>query len=402
MLFRYKAIRLQSGQQVKGKIQAKSREEAIARLKEQGVYPSELVETKPSIWTKELHFGGRPVTSAEFVIFCRQLATLLRSGTTIVESIRLLAEQAKSKAFRNALAQVYSSVRSGTAFSEACSEFPHIFDSIFVNMVRAGELTGEMDEVMERLAIFYEKEFSIKEKMKSALAYPIAVSLVAIVVVVLLLTTILPNLVSSLLASGGTLPAPTAIVLGVSNFLIDYWYVLVLFITGICFLFVVIRRQEKGRYYIDYMILKLPIIGGFIQKMIIARMTRTLQSLIASAVPILQALTMAAETINNQVIAQVVRDSRESLRNGDRLSEPFEKSWVFPKLVAHMLQVGEETGRLDILLGKTADYYETETDHVAARISKVIEPLMIVVLAVVVGTILLAALLPMFEIYKQF
>lgn len=402
MLFRYKAIKVKTGQQKKGKIVAGSREQAIEKLRGEGWYPSVLIEAKPSIWTKDLDIWlGKPVKKDEFVAFCRQLATLLRAGITIMESIRLLADQAKSKLFKAALDQIYLDVRSGSNLSDACQEYPRIFDKVFVNMIRSGELSGDIDMVMERLAVFFEKEYDTREKVKSALSYPMVVSVVAFFVILFLLTNIVPKLVSNLVSSGGNIPLPTAIVLGVSNVLIGYWYLL---ITGFVLLIVgykSIQTHSRGRYYIDYVKLKLPVFGVLIQKSTIARMSRTLSSLFASAVPVLQSLTMVSEIVNNEVFANILRDSRESLRGGDRLSEPFEKSWVFPKLVTHMIAVGEETGQMDTMLGKIADFYEADVDHMATRLSKIIEPLMIVLLSIIVGTILLATLLPMLEIYQH-
>jgi type IV pilus assembly protein PilC len=402
MFFRYEVIHGKTGKQKKGKIEANSRTDAIENLRKQDLHVVDVKEVKQSIFTRDLNIWiGSPVKASEFVIFCRQLATLLRSGTTIVESIALLADQAKSKPFKKALDHIYQDVRSGIPLSEACEKYPRIFNKVFASMIRAGEMSGHLDDVMDRLASFFEKEHNTREKVKSALAYPVAVSIVALVVVIFLLTNIIPKFVSTLISTGGELPLPTAIVLGLSDFMIHYWYILILTICLFAALFMYVRQTPKGKYYLDYAKLKLPVFGVLIQKSAIARMSRTLASLFSSAVPVLQSLTMVAEIVNNEVMAKVLRESRESLRAGDTLSEPLAQSWVFPKLVTHMISVGEETGQMDTMLEKIADFYEEDVNHMATRLSSIIEPVMIVILAVIVGTIVLAAMLPMFEIYKN-
>jgi type IV pilus assembly protein PilC len=402
MFFRYEVIHGETGKSEKGKIEASSRSDAIETLKKQGLHIVDVKEVKPSILTRDLNIWlGIPVKSTEFVVFCRQLATLLRSGTTVVESLALLADQAKSKPFKKALNHIYQDVRSGIPLSEACEKFPRVFNKVFTYMIRAGEMSGHLDEVMDRLASFFEKEYSTREKVKSALTYPMVVSIIAVIVVVFLLTNIIPKLVNTLISSGAELPLPTAIVLGISDFMVHYWYILVFVVSLLLALFMYVKQTPKGKYYLDYAKLKMPIFGILIQKSAIARMSRTLASLFASAVPVLQSLTMVVEIVDNEVIAKVLRESRESLRAGNTLSDPLTHSWVFPKLVTHMISVGEETGQMDTMLDKIADFYEDDVNHMASRLSSIIEPLMIVILAIIVGGIVLAALLPMFEIYKN-
>lgn len=402
MHFQYEAIDRKTGKKKKGKVTMGSRADAIEQLKQQGLAIVHVMEIKPSIWKKDLNIHiGSPVKTKDFVVFCRQLATLLHSGVTVVDSLRLLSDQAKTKPFKEALEKIYKDVRSGVSLSDACAAYPKIFDKVFVNMIRAGELSGNMDEVLERLATFFEKEHNTREKVKSALTYPIVVSIIAAVVVTFLLTNVIPKFTNTLVASGGEIPLPTAIVLAISDFLVGYWYVPLAGILLTLISFSYIKKTPKGSYIIDYLLLKMPIFGTLIQKSAIARMTRTLSSLFISAVPILQSLTMVAEIVNNEVIARVLIESRESLRAGDTLSEPLEKSWIFPKLVTHMISIGEQTGQLDTMLEKIADFYEQDVDHMASRLSAITEPVMIVILAVIVGTIVLAAMLPMFEIYKN-
>lgn len=402
MYFKYKALDKKSGQMSTGKVQSTTREGALSMLKEQDLYLMELVETGPGLLQRVQHVWlGKPVKRQEFVVFCRQLATLLRSGSTIVESMDLLVDQAESKPFRESLTHIHQEVRSGSSLSEACQRYPKIFNKVFVNMIRAGEIGGNLDDVMDRVALLFEKEYQTIEKLKSALMYPLMVGFVSIIVVIFLLTEVIPGLVETLVASGAELPLPTVIVLTVSNILTTYWYVLILVVILLFLLFKLYKNNPTVLYYIDYMKFKIPVFGPLIQKTAMARMSRTLSLLFSSAVPVLQAITMVSEIVNNKVVSKILDESLDSLRAGNTLSGPLVTSWVFPKLVTHMIRVGEETGEMGIMLSKIADFYEADVEHMSARLSAILEPLMILILAIVVGTIVLAALLPMFAMYQN-
>ena len=402
MIYQYKGIDSRTGKEVKGKLNALSKAEAMSEIKRKGLYISEIIEKKESILNKDLNITiGKPVKNQDFVVFCRLLATLLNAGTPIVDSIRLLSDQVSSKALKNALNDIYQDIRSGTSFSESCKKFPKIFDKVFVNMVIAGEISGDLEKVMDRLAVFYEKEHRIRGKVKSAMTYPIVVSIVAIIVVIILLTKVLPSLLNNLLSVGGEIPVPTKIVIAISDFLIEKWYICLMIVLLFVLIYVAIKRHPKGQYMFDLVKLKIPVFGMLNQKQIIARITRTMASQFASSVPVLQILSMSAEVANNLVIAKVLKQSRESLRRGSSLSEPFAQSWVFPKLVSHMIAIGEETGQLDMMLEKIADFYEEEVDQMATRLSAILEPLMIAILGIIVGFIVLAAMMPMFSIYEN-
>ncbi|GLB58373.1 type II secretion system F family protein [Cytobacillus sp. NCCP-133] len=403
MLYKYKGIESQSGKQVKGKLDAGSKSEAMEALKRKGFYLSELTEKKESILNKNLNITiGQPVSKQEFVVFCRLLATLLNAGTPIVDSIRLLIDQITSKAFKGVLMDVYRDIQSGTSFSDACKKFPKFFDTVFVNMVLAGETSGHLENVIERLAVFYEKEHKIRGKVKSAMMYPIAVTIIAIVVVIVLLTKVLPSLLNNLISVGGEIPLPTKLVIAASDFLIEKWYICLLVVLLAVVMYLAIKRSSKGQYMLDYLKLKVPVFGMLNQKQIIARVTRTMASQFSSSVPVLQTLKMSAEVADNLVIAKVLEESGESLRGGDSLSAPFSQSWVFPKMVSHMVAIGEETGQLDSMLDKIAEFYEEEVDQMATRLSSILEPLLIAILGGIVGLIVLAAMLPMFSIYNNF
>lgn len=402
MDYQYKGFDSRTGKEVKGKLNVSSKEEAMEELKRRGLYISDLHEKKESILNKDLNIViGKPVKNQDFVVFCRQLSTLLNAGTPIVDSIRLLSDQVSSKAFKTALNDVYHDIRSGTAFSEACQKYPKIFDKVFVNMVKAGETSGDLERVMDRLAIFYEKEHKIRGKVKSAMTYPVVVTIVAIIVVTILLTKVLPSLLNNLIAVGGEIPLPTKIVMAISDFLIEKWYICLLIVFLMILLYAAFKRNPKGQYMLDLLKLKMPVFGLLNQKQIIARVSRTMASQFASSVPVLQILSMSAEVSGNLVIANVLEQSRESLRKGSSLSLPLEQSWVFPKLVSHMVAIGEETGQLDTMLEKIADFYEEDVEQMATRLSAIIEPIMIAIVGGIVGLIVLAAMLPMFSIYQN-
>ncbi|WP_338470402.1 type II secretion system F family protein [Niallia sp. XMNu-256] len=401
MVYQYKGIDSRTGKEVKGKLDVISKAEAMEVLKSKGLYISEITKKKETFLTKDLDITiGKPVKSQDFVMFCRQLATLLNAGTPIADSIRLLTDQVSSKALKKALNAIYQDIRSGLSFSEACKKFPKIFDKVFINMILAGETSGDLEKVMDQLAIFYEKEHKIHGKVKSAMMYPIVVSIVAVVVVVILLTQVLPSLLDNLLSVGGEIPLPTKIVLAISNFMIDYWYICVLFVVLLIASYLAVKRNPKGQYMIDLVKLKIPVFGMLAQKQIIARISRTMASLFASSVPVLQILRMSGEVSGNKVFEKVLDESRESLRMGASLSMPLAQSWVFPNLVSHMVAIGEETGQLDTMLEKIADFYEEEVEQMASRLSTVLEPLMIAILGGIVGLIVLAAMMPMLSIYE--
>lgn len=397
--FQYEA-RERTGKKVRGKIEATTKGVAIAELKQQGVLVLAIKEEAKGVLNQSIQIG-RPVKNKDIVIFLRQFATLIRAGIGIVESIRILSQQSDSKKLRSYLADVGMDLQQGTQLSEACAKFPKVFEPLFISMVRAGEASGNMELVLERLAAFYEKSYYTKEKIKSAMAYPITVGLIAVVVTVFLLTSIVPTFVGMFAGFGAELPTITKMVMAFSDSLLNTWY---LYLLGLLALFVICRiivNTSSGRFYMDYGMLKLPIFGKLLQKGALARMTRTLATLFASSVPILQSLTIVEGVVGNRVIGAALAESKDSLQQGRPLSEPFRKSWVIPPMVSHMISVGEETGSLDSMLDKVADFYEKEVENSVDKIKSLIEPIMIVLLAGVVGTIVLAIMVPMFDIFSQ-
>ncbi|GAB6005620.1 type II secretion system F family protein [Geobacillus vulcani] len=397
--FKYEG-RDRSGRKKAGVINAVSRREAAAKLREKGIRPLALAEVPPSIWNKEISFG-RAVKLQHFVIFLRQFATLVRAGVTIVDSIRILAEQTESKPLAKTLLDIEQSLRSGNPLSAAAANHPRIFPPLFVNMVRAGEASGTLDETLDRLADHFEKMHRTRQKIASALAYPIAVAIIATAVVIFLLVAVVPTFVEMFAEFHAELPAITKFVLKASSVMQRYWWAVVLLFAGVYASFVAFRRQKTTKYYLDYAALRMPMFGTLVQKAALARLTRTLSSLVASSVPILEALSIAGRVVENEVIASVLAEARTSLERGQSLSEPLRRHWAFPPLVAQMITIGEQTGALDAMLGKVADFYEAEVDAATDRLKSLIEPLMIVLLAGVVGTIVTSIIVPMYDIFNH-
>lgn len=399
MIFRYQG-RTKTGAQKKGTIDAANRNAAIAKLRSQGINPRVIEESK-SILHYELSFGQK-VKHKDFIIYLRQYATLIRAGITVVDATHILQQQTSSKPLKKALIDVEEDIRQGVAFSEASARHPKVFPPIFVNMMRAGEASGNIDDTLERLADSMAKQYSLKKKVQSTLTYPAVLLIITLLVSFFLMIFVVPTFVSMFEDLEIELPWITKAVLAISHFLQKYWWLIILGLVGTMLgLRQLYMTNAKLNYHVNVMILKLPIFGPLLQKSVIARMTRTLSSLFSSAVPILQALTIVEKIVGNPVVARVVGEAKVSLQQGGTLSEPLAKSWLFPPLVHQMTAIGEQTGSLDYMLEKVADFYEEEVDRTVDTLKSLIEPLMIVFLAAVVGTVVAAILLPMLTMYEN-
>ncbi|MDF2606479.1 MAG: type secretion system protein [Bacillales bacterium] len=393
-----------SGRDRKGKsegiIQAGSKREAMMKLREKGVRVLEISEVAETFLTKDISFRN-PVKLQDLTIYLRQFSVLLRSGVSVVDSTKILAAQTDSKNLGKILSEIEQDLRDGNPLSDSAAKHKKVFSTMFINMVKAGEAAGNMDETLERLADHYEKQHMTRQKINSALAYPIFLAFMAIGVVTFLLVSVVPTFVQMFADFGSELPAITRFVLRASELAQVYWWVLILFFMLLGIAIALIRSRKETKYYLDYFLLRLPIFGKMLQKAALARMSRTLSSLFSSSVPILQALAIVEKVVENEVVAKVIKESRDSLEKGKSLTEPMRKHWAFPPLVTQMIAIGEETGNLDAMLGKVADFYEKEVEMVTDRLKAMIEPIMIVVLAGLVGTIVTAIMVPMFEIFNH-
>ncbi|NMO96664.1 type II secretion system F family protein [Paenibacillus lemnae] len=391
-------VKTGSGRTLKGKLSASDKSTAMEELRKRNLTVFSLQETRSSILSMDIYIGN-PVKPVHFIIFCRQFATLIRAGVSIVDAVRILAEQTDSKPLRKALVEVGSSLLRGTAFSQTVQDHKKIFPPLFISMIRAGEESGDLEGTLDRLALYYEKQHATTEKIKSALTYPITVGLMAIAAVVYLLWAIVPQFVTMFQSMNAELPAVTKMVLVLSDSIQSRWYFWLLGVVLLVAAFQIVKRTDRGSYYIDYMKLKVPIFGKLNQKGSIAKFSRTFSSLYASSVPVLQSLSIVEEVAGNKVVAGYIRNAGDSLRQGKPLSEPLKKAWVFPPLVTQMIAIGEETGALDQMLSKIADFYEMDVENTVDRLKSLLEPLLIAFLAGIVGLIVAAIMLPMFSMY---
>lgn len=385
----------------KGTVNATSKREAMFKLKDEGVRVIEMIEVPETFMTKDISFGS-PVKLQHFAIYLQQFATLLKAGVTVVEATGILASQTESKTLKKALLDVEQELREGNPLSEAVSKHKKVFTPMFINMVHAGEVSGNLDETLERLAVYFEKQHYTRQKIVSALTYPAAVGIIAIAAVIFLLVSVVPTFVSLFADMGGQLPPMTRFVLSASDFMQSFWWLVVLLIFSIVFSILYLKKNKKTKYYFDYALLRMPIFGNMLQKAALARMMRTLSSLFSSSVPILEAMSIVEKVVENEVIAKVIRASRDSLEKGRSMTEPMMTHWAFPPLVTQMILIGEGTGALDAMLSKIADFYEKEVEAGTDRLKSLIEPIMIVLLASLVGTIVAAIVQPMFGMFTQF
>lgn len=385
----------------KGTIDAASKTAAIAKLREKGINPREIEESK-SIWHKEVSLGGGKVKTQDFVIYCRQFATLIRAGVSLVEATNILAKQATSKPLKKALENVEEDIRAGIPFSDAVRKHPKVFPELFVNMMKSGEATGNIDETLERLANSYEKSFRLIKKVQSTLTYPAMLLVLIVIVVFFMLVFIVPSFVESFEQMDTELPALTVATVALGTWLKQYWWLLIgaIVIGAVVFQYLY-KNNKQFHYSVHYALLKMPIFGPLLQKSAIARLTRNLSSLFSSAVPILQALTISEKISGNPIIGKVILDARASLEKGSTLTEPLEQSWIFPPMVTSMTRIGESTGSLDYMLEKVADFYEEEVDRTVDTLKSLIEPIMIAILAGAVGLIVAAIFMPMFSLYEN-
>lgn len=385
----------------KGTIDASNKTAAIAKLREKGINPREIEESK-SILHMDIKLGSGKIKTQDFVIYCRQFATLIRAGVSLVEATNILAKQSTSKPLKKALEKVEEDVRAGIPFSDAVQKHPKVFPELFVNMMRSGEATGNIDDTLERLANSYEKSFRLIKKVQSTLTYPVMLLILIVVVVFFMLIFIVPTFVESFESMNAELPTLTVWTVALGEWLRKYWWLPIgAVVIGTTVFQHLYRNNKQFNYTVHYMLLKMPIFGPLLQKTAIARLTRNLSSLFSSAVPILHALTISQKVSGNPVVGKVVLDARASLEKGSTLTEPLEKSWIFPPMVTSMTRIGESTGSLDYMLEKIADFYEEEVDRNVDTLKSLIEPLMIVLLAGAVGIIVAAIFLPMFSLYEQ-
>jgi type IV pilus assembly protein PilC len=387
--------RTPTGEVLSGEYVAENKHEMINYLRKRKIIITH-VRQKPKDINLNFGFKNR-IKTKDLGVFTRQFATMVNAGLPMVQCLDILSKQLEKPVFKKVVAEVMSDVESGTTLAEAMGKHS-CFSELYVNMVDAGEAGGILDVILNRLAVYLEKADALIRKIKSAMTYPAVVFVVAMGATTFMLLFIIPTFAKMFMDFGGTLPLPTRIVMGFSDFLRANWWVL---LGGIIFAIFMIRRYYKsnnGRYNIDKMLLNLPVLGSVIRKGSVARFTRTLGTLISSGVPILNGLEITAKTAGNKVIEEAVMETRTSISEGNTIAEPLKESGVFPPMVVQMIGVGEQTGALDEMLDKVADFYDSEVDTAVSALTAIIEPLMIVFMGGVVGGMLIAMYLPMFKL----
>ncbi|THF82191.1 type II secretion system F family protein [Cohnella fermenti] len=382
----------------RGSIESRNENYAIDQLRSNGLRIVHLADRQESVWKRDLPFLEAKVKKQEFTLFCRQLATMYSAGVTLVDAIEAISRQTSSQPLRAALGKIIGDMRGGSSFSAAAAAQPKLFGGVFVHMIEAGEISGQLDEMLHRIAIMYEKENATKGKIKSAMIYPAIMSIAIVGVIAFMMVFVIPTYVENFAAMDVELPLPTRIVMAISDFMLRFWYLLLLGAGGIAVGIYLAARTPNGRYRIDACKLRIPIFGTLIHKQAIARFARTFSSLHAAAVPLLQVLSIVAKVVSNEAIGRVLQEAKENVTGGHSLVEPLRRSGRFPPMVLEMMQVGESTGTLEKMLNKVADYYEADVDTMADRLKSLIEPLLIVVMTVAVGTIVLAIILPSFTL----
>ncbi|MBH0177929.1 MAG: type II secretion system F family protein [Nitrospira sp.] len=389
--------RSKSGAVKKGELVAKSRDEAVEQLRKQSVVVTSL-EEKAARQGFSLSFGSG-VNEKDLVVFTRQFGTMINAGLPLIQCLEILSTQSENAALRKAIGEVKVQVEGGSTFSDALRKHPKIFDDLYVNMVHAGEVGGLLDTILNRLSKHIEKAMKLKAQIKSAMVYPAAIVGIAGIVITVLMIWVIPVFEKMFKdMSGGkmALPGPTQLVIDMSNFAQAYWYIILAVIIGTVIAFKKYYATTQGRLAIDKFVLKLPVFGDLIRKASVAKFTRTLGTLLASGVPLLEALTICAKTSGNKVVENSLLDAKVSISGGKTISEPLAKSGTFPKMVTHMISVGESTGALDSMLGKIADFYEDEVDQAVTNLTALLEPMMMVFLGTTVGFIVVAMYLPIF------
>lgn len=397
-LYVYQA-RTSEGKLTKGKLQSNSEKEVLSELDQLNLFVYQIKKLNP-VLHGEIYIGS-PIKNKDFIIFLRQFSTLIDAGISLVDSMDILAEQSNSKRLTHALMEIKEDLQEGIALSEALAHHPKFFPELLVSMINAGEVSGRLDEILDRMANYYEKQYQLKKKIETALTYPTVIGVLALLITMFLLTFIVPVFTDMFLSFDQEVPAYTQFILNISGFFQKFWWTILGGFSLIVLLVRTLNKQEYFAYLFDHLKLKIPIFGTFIQKAVLARMTQTLSSLLNSSVPIIQATDITERVISNRVIKNVLKESKMALEQGESLATPMKTHWVFPKLITQMIAVGEATGSLDEMLMKVAIFYEQELEEASDKLKALIEPVMIVFLSFVVGAIVLAIVIPMFSLFES-
>lgn len=416
--FRYTAVDAR-GKESQGTVEADNEAIVVARLREQGLFPTQVAPlaqrkaksvarspaAKPSAGKglqMELHMPAflSRISAKQLMLFTRQLATLINAGLPLLRALRVVQKQERNPRLKRTVMELAEAIESGSTFAEALAQHPRIFNKLYINMVHAGEVGGVLHIVLQRLAEFMEKAQKIKGRVISAMIYPVVVLVMAVTILTLLMIFIVPRFqqIFQDLLEGAQLPAMTQLVLGISRTMTQRLPMVIITVVALIVLVKLLKRIPVGHLAIDWLKLKMPIFGTLVQKTAIARFSRTLGTLMTSGVPLLQALNIVKETVQNEIIARAITLVHDSVKEGENVAGPMAAARVFPPMVVSMVEVGEETGGLPEMLMKVADAYEEDVDNTVSAMTSIIEPILIIFLAVVVGSIVIALFLPLISI----
>jgi type IV pilus assembly protein PilC len=392
-------VRDREGKMLGGTLEADSEEAVVTRLRQLGYAPISIEAEKGAGLKTELRLpGSGRVKLKDLAVFSRQFATMINSGLSLLRALTILGEQTGNKRLAEIVTQVRAEVEKGSSLSAAMAKHPRAFNRLYVSMVRAGEVGGFLDQVLVKVAETFEKEVELRGKIRSAMTYPVVVFVMVLLIVGGMLIFIVPTFKNLYTSLGGTLPLPTRLLIGVSDAMKRFFPLVLLAVIGLVIAYRRWRATPAGRYRLDQFKLKVKVFGPLFHKSALSRFSRTLATLIRAGVPILQALEIVADTVNNGVISRAIHDVQDSVREGESLATPLAKHPTFPAMVVQMMAVGEETGALDTMLSKVADFYDQEVEAAVASLTSLIEPLLIAVMGAAVGGMVIALYMPLFNI----
>ncbi|MFQ5881416.1 MAG: type II secretion system F family protein [Candidatus Methylomirabilales bacterium] len=389
--------RTRAGQVISGEMEAPNREAVVAQLRRQQILATSVKAKARELDLQIPGLGGK-VGDRDLAIFTRQFATMIDAGLPLVQCLGILAQQQDNKILKKTLQDIRAEVEGGSTFSAALKKHPKVFTPLYSNMVEAGEAGGILDTILNRLAAYIEKAMGLKKKIKTAMIYPSTIVSVALVVVVFLLIFVIPTFKQMFEGFGATLPLPTVIVLAASRIVQTYIFYIIGGVVAFVVGFRMYYRTEKGKKLIDSLVLWVPVFGPLIRKVAVAKFTRTLGTLVSSGVAILEGLDITARTAGNKVVEEAILKARSAIAQGKTIAEPLQSSGVFPPMVVQMIGVGEQTGALDSMLAKIADFYDEEVDTAVAGLTSLLEPLLMVFLGVIIGGVVIAMYLPIFKL----
>ncbi len=384
-----------SGQSMKGDMEAPNQGAVEAQLRRQGISPGKIKERGKGL-DIEIKMFAPKVTTKDIVIFTRQFATMIDAGLPLVQCLDILSKQQDNATFKKILTQVKEDVESGSTFADALKKHPNAFDTLYVNLVAAGEIGGILDTILNRLAAYIEKAMKLKKQVKSAMTYPMTIVGIAVLVIAVILVFVIPQFQSMFESFGSQLPLPTRIVIWISDAIQKYIFLIIGGSYAILWILKRIYKTPKGCLFFDALFLKLPVMGVLVRKVAVAKFTRTLGTMISSGVPILDGLDIVAKTAGNKIVENAIYKVAQSISEGKTIAEPLEQSGVFPPMVCQMIAIGEQSGSIDTMLNKIADFYDDEVDDAVGNLTAMMEPLLMVFLGTAVGGLVIAMYLPIF------